>query len=204
MKAANWIDRAAEQLGGASDYAVAKRTGLTRSAISSYRRGRTLMDDDACIAIADVLGIDPLKVIADQAAERAKTERSRAYWRRIGGAAAVIVAVGMGGISPAPTRAYVPSQAVTDYTLCELDETQRGPFRGLRGVAVLMSFPATPPCQVVQIIALLDLGALHHITQRRDDFTRTKLKAFPARKLSSPRSKRHDGHVRRAVALIAA
>ncbi|MBK9467506.1 MAG: hypothetical protein IPO20_05955 [Gammaproteobacteria bacterium] len=32
MKAAEWIDKAAEKMGGASDYALAKRMRLTRAA----------------------------------------------------------------------------------------------------------------------------------------------------------------------------
>lgn len=118
MKAAEWIDKAAEQMGGASDYALAKQMGLTRGGISSYRRGRTHMDDDACIAVAEILGIDPIKVIADQQAERAKTERARAFWKRVTAAAVVIVSTATGVAAPTRSMAYAPSGGVTDYTLC--------------------------------------------------------------------------------------
>ncbi len=120
MKAAEWIDKAAEKMGGASDYALAKRMRLTRGGISSYRRGRTHMDDDACIAVAEILDIDPIKVIADQQAERAKTDRARAFWKRTAAKAVVIVATATGVATPTRSMAYAPSQAVTDYTLCAL------------------------------------------------------------------------------------
>ncbi|MBK6279108.1 MAG: hypothetical protein IPF57_13655 [Gammaproteobacteria bacterium] len=115
MKAAEWIDKAAEKMGGASDYALAKRMRLTRGGISSYRRGRTHMDDDACIAVAEILDIDPIKVIADQQAERAKTDRARAFWKRTAAKAVVIVATAT-GVATLPaqwlTRLLRPLQTI--------------------------------------------------------------------------------------------
>jgi transcriptional regulator with XRE-family HTH domain len=125
MKANEWITRAAEVAGTTSDYGLAKRLGITRQGVSSYRRGKTLMDDDTCIVVAEILEIDPIKIIADQNAERAKTDRARAFWKRIGAAAAVILAAAVGGLTPRTTMACGASGEATDYTLCALDKRRR-------------------------------------------------------------------------------
>jgi len=94
MKATEWIDRAAHKLNGASDYAIAKRIGCRPSALSRYRkRPASTMDDQAAIGIAEILGLDPLQVIADQQAERAKNAKARDFWKQFAAAAAAIMAL---------------------------------------------------------------------------------------------------------------
>lgn len=63
-----------------SDYALAKLLGVKQTTISSYRAGRSRMDDDVALAIAEILGVHPLQVIATANAERAKTPEQRARW----------------------------------------------------------------------------------------------------------------------------
>lgn len=75
-----FLDAVKEKLGIESDYALAKRLGLSLSSVSSYRTGRRFFDDDAALIIATALGIHPFQVIASVNAERAKTPEMRARW----------------------------------------------------------------------------------------------------------------------------
>lgn len=67
-------------LGIDSDYALAKKLGISHSAICGYRAGRSRIDDDVALTIAEILKIHPLQVIATANAERAKTPEQRARW----------------------------------------------------------------------------------------------------------------------------
>lgn len=68
------------ELGIESDYALAARLGITRSAVSQLQKGKAVLGDDVALSISEILGINPLKVIADANAERAKTPEMRARW----------------------------------------------------------------------------------------------------------------------------
>lgn len=109
MKSIEWIDRAKIKLGGISDYALAERIGMTRSAMSKHRTGKvTTLSDETAFHIAEILNINPLKVIADQQAENAKTEQLRTFWKRAAGATATIIfIVGTGAFLPVKSYSYV-------------------------------------------------------------------------------------------------
>lgn len=80
MNTIEYLDavKAARQI--TSDYALAKVLGITQSTISGYRAGRSRIDDDVALTIAEILGVHPLQVIAAANAERAKTPEQRARW----------------------------------------------------------------------------------------------------------------------------
>lgn len=63
-----------------SDYALAARLGITRSAVSKLQQGGVSFSDDVALTIADILNVHPLQVIAAANAERAKTPEQRARW----------------------------------------------------------------------------------------------------------------------------
>ncbi|MGZ8301229.1 MAG: DUF3693 domain-containing protein [Telluria sp.] len=67
-------------LGIDSDYALAKALRINQSTISSYRAGRSRIDDDVALTVAEILKLHPFQVIADANAERAKTPEQRARW----------------------------------------------------------------------------------------------------------------------------
>jgi len=75
-----FLDAVKEKLGIESDYALAKRLGFSLSAVSSYRTGRRILDDDAALVVALTLDTHPFNVIAAVNAERAKTPEQRALW----------------------------------------------------------------------------------------------------------------------------
>lgn len=78
-----------------SDYALAKKLGMTRQRISRYRAGLDHLGDDAAVTVADALEVQPGYVLACIAAERTKSETARKAWERaaqvLGGIAAGVV-----------------------------------------------------------------------------------------------------------------
>lgn len=71
-----------------SDYAVAKYLNITTQRMSRYRRGIDNLGDELAVRIADELGIDAGAVLADLSAERAKSDKVRAAWKRLAKSAA--------------------------------------------------------------------------------------------------------------------
>jgi transcriptional regulator with XRE-family HTH domain len=80
MKTVDWLAECKQKFGVESDYALAKRLGVSQQTISSYRTGRSRLDDDMALTVAEALGVNPMRVIADANAERAKTEEQKARW----------------------------------------------------------------------------------------------------------------------------
>lgn len=66
--------------GIASDYALAKALGVSQPTVASYRAGNSRISDDVALTVAEILGMNPLIVIAAANAERAKTPEQRARW----------------------------------------------------------------------------------------------------------------------------
>lgn len=66
-----------------SDYQVSKKLGVSRERISNYRTEKSMFDDEMCIHVADLLKLDPLKVIADVHGDRAKKDTERQFWRNL-------------------------------------------------------------------------------------------------------------------------
>ncbi|PRE65488.1 hypothetical protein C6P96_08485 [Burkholderia multivorans] len=75
-----WLDAVKTRLDLPSDYAAAKTLGVTRSAVSAYRNGRSVFDEKTCIRVAEILGVDPLEVIASARVESAKDAQTRTVW----------------------------------------------------------------------------------------------------------------------------
>lgn len=80
MNTLEYLDAVKQKLGITSDYALAARLGVTRSAVSNFQRGVGVFGDDVALTVAEILGVHPLTVIAQANAERAKTPEQRARW----------------------------------------------------------------------------------------------------------------------------
>lgn len=96
-----------------SDYALAKKLGITSQSITQYRNGRLLLSDSMAITVANLLEIDPAIVISSAHAERAKKPEERAIWEgiieRLGGvAAALVLGVGLVSAPPQAEAAQAP------------------------------------------------------------------------------------------------
>ena len=67
----------------ASDYAIAKKLGITCSAVSKWRNQQDFLGDATSIKVAKLLDIDPAYVVACAHAERARSEDEKSIWQGI-------------------------------------------------------------------------------------------------------------------------
>lgn len=77
------LDRVAEKIGKSSDYALAKALSAPQQRLSNYRHGRTQMDDDVAMQVAEILGDDPAVILAELHAERSKSPAARNHFIRL-------------------------------------------------------------------------------------------------------------------------
>jgi transcriptional regulator with XRE-family HTH domain len=75
-----YLDAVKARLDLPSDYALAKALCVTRAAVSKYRLGLSVFDDNTALRVAEVLSVTPFEVIAAANAERSKDEPVRALW----------------------------------------------------------------------------------------------------------------------------
>jgi len=140
MKAAEWIDRVKTSKGIPSDYAVAKAIGLSRSAVSVYRKKPdATLDESTALMVAQTLTIDPAYVLADQAMERARNDQAKASWKRV---LATLV-----GKEKAPTGGASGVLAVTDIIAKRRHPPKRG--SGLELGAIWRSFLPSAPLAMI-------------------------------------------------------
>jgi len=83
MNTLEYLDAVKAKLGIESDYALAASLGVTRSAVSTFMRGKGIFGDDVALTVAEILQINPLEVIAAANAERAKTPEQKARWTNL-------------------------------------------------------------------------------------------------------------------------
>ena len=83
LKTIELIERLKTVYGLPSDYAAAKKLGITCQAISQYRNKGTTFDDSVAVEIAELLELDPFKVVASihlERAERRRDEKLISFW----------------------------------------------------------------------------------------------------------------------------
>lgn len=71
--------------GVTSDYALAKKMGVTRACVSSWSRGVTFFDDKVSFEVAEVLGLNPAILVASMHVERAERKHDESalnFWRQ--------------------------------------------------------------------------------------------------------------------------
>ena len=90
MTTTEYLDALRARLALSSDYQLAASLHVTRAAVSRYRTGAAYFDEDIALRVARLLAIDPARVLADVAAERARTPEARTVWRRIANSLAVV------------------------------------------------------------------------------------------------------------------
>lgn len=109
-----FLDAVKAKTGAGSDYKLANILEVTRGGISSYRTGRTCLDDETCLKVASILEIDPAMVFAAIYAERSKNADAKAVWKslfeKLGGvAASLLIATTLGGMTPTNANAGAAS-----------------------------------------------------------------------------------------------
>jgi transcriptional regulator with XRE-family HTH domain len=80
MTQTQYLDAVRRHLHLPSDYALAKRLGLSTQAVSQYRTEQATFDNRAALKVAMALGIDPFVVVVDMEILRAKTPELGVYW----------------------------------------------------------------------------------------------------------------------------
>lgn len=107
----------------ASDYRIAKELGVTRQAVSNWRKRGNAMDDAAVLRAATILGEAPAALLAMVAADRTQDAEARKVWTKLSkqlrGTAAVIT-VGALGITGFQTAKAIgtTAQVRIEYILC--------------------------------------------------------------------------------------
>lgn len=66
-----------------NDSELAAKLGITRASVSAWRSGKTAPNDEQAIALAELIGKPVIELMAEAAAHRAKTPKSRTYWEQI-------------------------------------------------------------------------------------------------------------------------
>jgi plasmid maintenance system antidote protein VapI len=91
----DFLDAVKAKTGAVSDYSLAQKLEITRAAVSKYRNNRSNLDDETCLKVARILGIDAGIVLAAIHAERAKSVDEKSAWtalfERLGGVAASVM-----------------------------------------------------------------------------------------------------------------
>lgn len=76
-----YLDEMKRRAGIESDYAAAKLLRITTQAVSRYRTHLQTFDVTIALKVANVLGVEPMEVIAATNYERSKDAETRALWR---------------------------------------------------------------------------------------------------------------------------
>ena len=111
-----YLDEALTKGAAENDSDIGRKIGATRSAVSSWRSGRRVPDDDQAVKLAELLGKDPGELLAECGAARAKTPETRRAWERIAarmaasGITACVLAMTLGQSQDVQASAALPYQ----------------------------------------------------------------------------------------------
>ncbi|MFZ6732249.1 helix-turn-helix domain-containing protein [Undibacterium sp. Ji42W] len=83
MKTIEYLNAAKKHLGVESDYALAKRLGVTKQAIGAAMSGKSTLSDETAVKVAQALGIHAGLVLLDMHRERAHTPELAGFWNEI-------------------------------------------------------------------------------------------------------------------------
>ncbi len=114
MKSVKYLDELMKAKNLKNDAELARYLDWATSKISQYRTGKRMMDNEACLAIALKLGIDPLKIIMAADIDRAERAGQHSLWEVFSqrtatttASAALALAIGVVTLFVTPT----PSEA---------------------------------------------------------------------------------------------
>ena len=100
MKSGQYLDQVKTKLGLHADKDLAAHFNVTKAAISQYKSGTRIMENEMCLAVALALDIDPLRVIMAADIDRAERSGQRSLWsvfsqRMTATAASALLATGV-------------------------------------------------------------------------------------------------------------
>ncbi|RQO36476.1 hypothetical protein DBR37_09215 [Herminiimonas sp. KBW02] len=81
MKSVKYLMQVQDKYALKNDAALAEKLKITRSAISLYKSGQRIMDEDTCLKVAVALKLDhPLPVLMAAGTDRAKKSGKKSIW----------------------------------------------------------------------------------------------------------------------------
>lgn len=80
LKTTDYLKLAKIRLEITSDYALAKKLGMTQTGLSYLMNGKNIMGEETALKLAVILKRDPLELLAVANRERAKTPETAAIW----------------------------------------------------------------------------------------------------------------------------
>ena len=78
----NLLDRLILETDATSDYQIAKMLEVRPTTVYRWRKGVAAMDDAALVRVAELLGENPMNLIATVQYQRARTERELKVWAK--------------------------------------------------------------------------------------------------------------------------
>lgn len=126
MKSLKYLDAVKKRYELKKDNELAAKIGCTPTSVSRYYSGKAIMDDEQCLRVAQVLGMEnPLPIIAAAGIDRAEKTGQRSLWEVFTKATslsplAVALLVGVTSIvTPSPAEAAPDLiQQVNESVLC--------------------------------------------------------------------------------------
>jgi hypothetical protein len=81
MKSVMYLEMLKQQAHLKNDAALARALNVGTNTISQYMTGKRIMDDEACLAVAMKLDIDPMLVVAAACIDRAEKAGQQSLWK---------------------------------------------------------------------------------------------------------------------------
>lgn len=144
MRSVEFLKRL-QQEKGLNAAGVARLLNLTEGGISHYFKGKRVMNDETCLAVALELGIDPMQVLGAAFLDRAEQTGQKSLWevflnRTAMTTGAVLLASGVNlFLTPAPANAAsmrVPADQVAHSIDYAKNRNRRRRITDLRKTAV--------------------------------------------------------------------
>jgi transcriptional regulator with XRE-family HTH domain len=142
MKSAEYLDQVKQKLGIHTDKDLAEHFGITKAAISQYKSGARIMENEMCLAVALDLDIDPMRVIMAADMDRANRSGQHSLWAVFSErmAATVASAVLVAGVTlfltpqNAEARTYSPASSQNSNSLYIMSNGKRRRRLSLRAI----------------------------------------------------------------------
>lgn len=84
MKTLDYLDAIKTKFELKSDYALAKKMGITQTAINRMRHGKVVLGDETALKIAELLEINASEILIQSHMERCRNSAVKAAWEAIG------------------------------------------------------------------------------------------------------------------------
>ncbi|ARO68524.1 hypothetical protein B9J09_05330 [Xylella fastidiosa subsp. pauca] len=105
------LDKSKEICKANSDSELADKLGISKQAISSYRKGTRLPDAVICEALAEITELPLTKVLGIVGEARAISREEKAVWRRLATILGTTLMIGTGMTCPNPSQAKSISES---------------------------------------------------------------------------------------------